>query len=46
VTLFGVEIIPRRRVQLARIDRPLARELFLGTRSSTASGTRRTSTRS
>ncbi|KHK98527.1 ATP-dependent helicase [Microbacterium mangrovi] len=29
VTLFGVEIIPRRRVQLARIDRPLARELFL-----------------
>lgn len=29
VTLFGVEIIPRRRVQLARIDRDLARELFL-----------------
>ncbi|MFS0866957.1 ATP-dependent RNA helicase HrpA [Microbacterium sp. 179-B 1A2 NHS] len=29
VTLFGVEIIPRRRVQLARIDRELARELFL-----------------
>ncbi|MFT4051516.1 MAG: ATP-dependent RNA helicase HrpA [Microbacterium sp.] len=29
VTLFGVEIIPRRRVQLARSDRPLARELFL-----------------
>ncbi|MCT9820638.1 ATP-dependent RNA helicase HrpA [Microbacterium sp. W1N] len=29
VTLFGVEIVPRRRVQLARIDRPLARELFL-----------------
>ncbi|WP_441295536.1 ATP-dependent RNA helicase HrpA [Microbacterium sp. B24] len=29
VTLFGVEIIPRRRVQLARIDRPLARELFI-----------------
>jgi len=29
VTLFGVEIIPRRRVQLARTDRPLARELFL-----------------
>ena len=29
VTLFGVEIIPRRRVQLARIDRPMARELFL-----------------
>ncbi|GAA3914628.1 ATP-dependent RNA helicase HrpA [Microbacterium invictum] len=29
VTLFGVEIIPRRRVQLARTDRELARELFL-----------------
>ncbi|GAB3602436.1 ATP-dependent RNA helicase HrpA [Microbacterium aureliae] len=29
VTLFGVDIIPRRRVQLARFDRPLARELFL-----------------
>lgn len=29
VTLFGVEIIPRRSVQLARIDRPLARELFV-----------------
>lgn len=29
VTLFGVEIIPRRRVQLARVDRPLAREMFL-----------------
>ena len=29
VTLFGVEIIPRRRVQLARFDRPLARELFV-----------------
>ncbi|WP_431801561.1 ATP-dependent RNA helicase HrpA [Microbacterium sp. bgisy203] len=29
VTLFGVEIIPRRRVQLARIDRDQARELFL-----------------
>jgi ATP-dependent helicase HrpA len=29
VTLFGVEIVPRRRVQLARFDRPLARELFL-----------------
>lgn len=29
MTLFGVEIIPRRRVQLARIDQPLARELFL-----------------
>lgn len=29
VTLFGVEIIPRRRVQLARFDRPFARELFI-----------------
>jgi ATP-dependent helicase HrpA len=29
VTLFGVEIVPRRRVQLARIDRPLAREMFI-----------------
>jgi ATP-dependent helicase HrpA len=29
VTLFGVEIIPRRRVQLARFDRPLARDMFL-----------------
>lgn len=29
ITLFGVEIIPRRRVQLARFDRPFARELFL-----------------
>ena len=29
MTLFGVEIIPRRRVQLARFDRPLARELFV-----------------
>ena len=29
VTLFGVEIIPRRRVQLARFDAPLAREMFL-----------------
>jgi len=29
VTLFGVEIVPRRRVQLARIDRDQARELFL-----------------
>ena len=29
VTLFGLEIIPRRRVQLARSDRELARELFL-----------------
>lgn len=29
VTLFGVEIVPRRRVQLARFDRPFARELLL-----------------
>ncbi|MFT4134923.1 ATP-dependent RNA helicase HrpA [Microbacterium sp.] len=29
ITLFGVEIIPRRRIQLARIDRDLARELFV-----------------
>ena len=29
VTLFGVEIVTRRRVQFARIDRPAARELFL-----------------
>ncbi|MBO0981292.1 ATP-dependent RNA helicase HrpA [Microbacterium sp. SD291] len=29
VTLFGVEIIPRRRVQFARIDRAASRELFL-----------------
>ncbi|MGB3375236.1 MAG: ATP-dependent RNA helicase HrpA, partial [Microbacterium sp.] len=29
VTLFGVEIIPRRRVQFARIDRAGARELFV-----------------
>lgn len=29
LTLFGVDIVPRRRVQLARFDRPLARELFL-----------------
>ncbi len=29
VTLFGVEIVPRRRVQFARIDRAAARELFL-----------------
>ena len=29
VTLFGVEIIPRRRAQLSRFDRPLARELFV-----------------
>ncbi len=29
VTLFGVDIIPRRRVQFARIDRAGARELFV-----------------
>ncbi len=29
VTLFGLEIVPRRRVSFARIDRPGARELFL-----------------
>ncbi|MDR6865732.1 ATP-dependent helicase HrpA [Microbacterium resistens] len=29
VTLFGVEIIPRRRVQFARIDRAGARDLFV-----------------
>ena len=29
ITLFGVDIVPRRRVQLARFDRPFARELFL-----------------
>src|SRR5690606_25534578 len=29
VTLFGVEIIPRRRIQFGRIDRAGARELFL-----------------
>ena len=29
VTLFGLEIVPKRRVQLARFDRPLARELFV-----------------
>ncbi len=29
VTLFGVEIVPRRRIPLARIDPVLARELFL-----------------
>ena len=29
VTLFGLEIVPRRRVQFARIDRAGARELFL-----------------
>src|SRR5690606_31549018 len=29
VTLYGVPIVPRRRAQLARIDAPLARELFI-----------------
>ncbi len=29
VTLFGVEIIPRRRIQFARIDRAASRELFV-----------------
>lgn len=29
VTLFGVELVSRRRVHLARFDRPLARELFV-----------------
>ncbi|MFV0373602.1 ATP-dependent RNA helicase HrpA [Microbacterium sp.] len=29
VTLFGLEIIPRRRVHLVRVNRELARELFL-----------------
>lgn len=29
VTLFGVEIVSKRRVQFSRIDRPAARELFL-----------------
>ena len=29
VTLFGVEIVPRRRIQFARIDRAGARELFV-----------------
>ncbi|UAJ78457.1 ATP-dependent RNA helicase HrpA [Leifsonia sp. ZF2019] len=29
VTLFGVPIIPRRRVQYSRIDAPLSRELFI-----------------
>ncbi|MFT4258562.1 ATP-dependent RNA helicase HrpA [Microbacterium sp.] len=29
VTLFGVEIIPRRRVQFARVDRAASRELFV-----------------
>jgi ATP-dependent helicase HrpA len=29
VTLYGVPIVPKRRIQLARIDPPQARELFL-----------------
>jgi len=29
VTLFGLEIVPRRRVQFARIDRAAAREMFV-----------------
>ncbi len=29
VTLYGVPIVPKRRIQLARIDAPQARELFL-----------------
>jgi ATP-dependent helicase HrpA len=29
VTLYGIPIVPRRRAQLARIDAPLARELFI-----------------
>ncbi len=29
VTLFGVPIVPKRRIQLARVDAPLARELFI-----------------
>jgi ATP-dependent helicase HrpA len=29
VTLFGVELVGRRRVQLARFDRPLARDMFV-----------------
>ncbi|MGN7970885.1 DUF3418 domain-containing protein [Microbacterium sp. 22296] len=29
ITLFGVELVGRRRVQLARFDRPLAREMFV-----------------
>ncbi|WP_025158551.1 ATP-dependent RNA helicase HrpA [Leifsonia aquatica] len=29
VTLFGVPIIPRRRIQYSRIDAPLSRELFI-----------------
>ncbi|MBP2437648.1 ATP-dependent RNA helicase HrpA [Microbacterium amylolyticum] len=29
VTLYGVDIVPRRRIQFARIDRPAAREMFV-----------------
>ena len=29
VTLFGVPIVAKRRIQLARVDQPLARELFV-----------------
>jgi ATP-dependent helicase HrpA len=29
VTLYGVEIVPRRRIQFARVDRAAARELFV-----------------
>ncbi|WIK84212.1 ATP-dependent RNA helicase HrpA [Pseudoglutamicibacter albus] len=29
VTLFGVTVVPRRRAQLSRLDRALARELFI-----------------
>ena len=29
VTLFGLEIVPRRRIPFARIDRPAAREMFV-----------------
>src|SRR5690606_37006366 len=29
VTLFGVEIVPRRRIQFARVDRAASREMFL-----------------
>ncbi|WP_105566932.1 ATP-dependent RNA helicase HrpA [Microbacterium halophytorum] len=29
VTLYGVEIVPRRRIQFARVDKPASRELFL-----------------
>ncbi|MDN3496005.1 ATP-dependent RNA helicase HrpA [Planococcus sp. APC 4015] len=29
ITLFGVDIVPKRRVQLSRFDRPFARELLI-----------------